>query len=104
MSRREIFFAMCLFGVLAVPFFASAQVEMIEKGIFSVLKIGQTLTAREQGGGWSLVHSDGDALELYRVIEITQTFIRLEDSTELRELTIPIYSIKSIERLKPANE
>lgn len=101
MSRKQLPVAIYIFVFLALQVLPSAQNEMNENGIFSGIKNGQTLTAREQGGGWSLIYSAGSESELFRVTEIAPTFIRLEDPTLMRELTIPIYAIKSIERLKP---
>lgn len=104
MSRMQTSVAICLLGIFAIQVLPSAQNEMKENGIFSILNVGQSLTVREQGEGWSLIYSEVDESELFRVIEIEPTFIRLEDPTEMRELTIPIYAIKSIERLNSANE
>jgi hypothetical protein len=73
------------------------------KGFLSVLKEGQTVTLKENAGRYEITVMKGVRLG-HKVIEVGADYVVVEDIAGVTETRIPIYSIKSIVRLKVPRE
>jgi hypothetical protein len=92
------FFAVLLCATLAFACLspeASGQ-EKARKGFLSVLKEGQSVVLKESAGRYELTLMEGG----HKVIEIGPDFVVVEDLAGVTETRIPVYSIKSIARIK----
>ncbi len=66
------------------------------KGFLSVLKEGQAVVLKEAGGRYEITLMEGG----HKVIEVGPDYIVAEDISGVTETRIPIFSIKSIARIK----
>ena len=70
-------------------------------GFLSALKTGQGIMFKEVAGRFEVSMFDDDTQTLsHKVIEVGTDFLTIEDIGGLTETRLPIYSIKSIVRLK----
>ncbi len=70
------------------------------KGFLSILKEGQSIVLKESAGRYEINLMEGT----HKIIEIGPDYIVVEDIAGLIENRIPIYSIKTITKVKlPAN-
>ncbi len=74
---------------------ASGQ-EKGRKSFLSVLKEGQGIVLKESAGRYEITLMDGG----HKVIEVGPDYVVVEDIAGVTETRIPIYSIKSITRIK----
>ena len=65
-------------------------------GVFSILKVRQSLSVKDVGGRYELsLMPDVDTLS-HEVVEIGSDYVVVRDAMDIAEIRIPIYSIKSI--------
>jgi hypothetical protein len=91
-------FAVLLCATLAVACLsleASGQ-EKGRKSFLSVLKEGQAVVLKEAAGRYELTLTEGG----HKVIEVGPDYVVVDDLAGVTETRIPIYSIKSITRIK----
>jgi len=69
------------------------------KGFFSVLKEGQSVSVKDVGGRFDITLIRDVKLG-QKVIEVGNDYIVVEDVAGVTETRIPVYSIRSIVRLK----
>jgi len=66
-----------------------------------MLKVGQQVTLRQEQSGFMVSYFDDDTVPLtHKVIEIGDDYIVVEDIAATRETTVPIYAVRSIEKVK----
>ena len=71
------------------------------RGVFSTLKIGQRVTLKHEASGFTVSLFDDEEAPLpHKIIEIGDDFIVVEDVAATRETTVPIYALRSIEKVK----
>ncbi len=66
------------------------------KGFLSVLKEGQGIVLKEAAGRYEITLMEGG----HKVIEVGPDYVVVEDIAGVTETRIPIFSIKSIARIK----
>jgi hypothetical protein len=66
------------------------------KGFLSVLKEGQAILVKEAAGRYEITLMEGG----HKVIEVGPDYVVVEDVAGVTETRIPIFSIKSITRIK----
>ena len=70
------------------------------KGVFFSLTVGQQVTVRQEPSGFTISYFDDDTVPLtHKIIEIGDDFIVVEDVAATRETTVPIYALRSIEKV-----
>ena len=69
------------------------------RGFLSVLKAGQAVTVKENGGRYEITVMDEVRLG-QRITEVGADYLVVEDVAGVTETRIPVYSIKAIVRLK----
>jgi len=90
-------------AVVLVVFAVAVGADEVKKpsGVFSKLKLGQSVTLKQEGSSFTVSFFDDDTVPLtHKVIEIGDDFIVVEDVAATRETTVPIYALRSIEKLK----
>ena len=90
-------------GVIAVMVLVSARgVEEPKEpsGIFSMLKVGQRVTLKDEGSAFSLSFFDEEISLAHMIIEIGTDYVVVQDIADVTQTTIPIYSVKSIEKVR----
>ena len=75
------------------------------KGVLSVLIKGQAVSVTEAAGRYEIgIFSNGPEMLGYKVVEVGRDYAVLEDIAHVRELRIPIYSIKAVTVLKTGRQ
>lgn len=73
------------------------------KTFLAVLKEGQSVSVKEVGGRYEITLMKDVKLG-HKVVEVGGDYLVVEDAAGVSEIRIPVYSIKSIVRLKPPKE
>ena len=72
-----------------------------KEGVLSVLKPGMPISLSDKDGGYEIgIFTKGPELLGYKVVEIAADYLVLEDISGIKELRIPVYSIKSVVTMK----
>ena len=99
MNRQLIALLLSAF-LIAVSFTATGNgQEKARKGFLAVLKEGQSVSVKEVGGRYEITVIKG-VQAAHKIIEVGSDYLVVEDIAGVTETRIPIYSIKSIVRLK----
>lgn len=69
-------------------------------GFLSALKAGQSVTVKEVTGRFEILIDDSLTELSHKIIEVGPDVVAVEDIGGLIETRIPVYSIKSIVRIK----
>lgn len=69
-------------------------------GVFSSLKIGQSVTLKDEDTGITISFFEEELPTAHKVIEIGDDFIVVRDIANVTETTIPVYSIKRIVKIR----
>lgn len=96
MPRSFFAVSLCAALVLACLSPEASGQEKGRKGFLSVLKEGQAVVLKEAAGRYELTVMEGG----HKVIEIGPDYVVVEDLAGVTETRIPVYSIKSITRIK----
>lgn len=87
-------------GLIAVVIAAhGADEPKKSSGVFSMLKVGQTVTLRDEGTAFSISFLDEERPLAHKVIEIGNDHIVLEDVAGVTETAIPVYAVKSVVKI-----
>jgi len=94
----------CLFcAVLSSILFlnpVSARSIQHKNTILNVLEEGQKVTLKELAGKYDIIVIEGAVpVQSHKVVEIADDFLKLQDVVKITEIYIPIYSIKSIQKM-----
>ena len=94
---RSLFAVMvCATLALACLSPAANGQEKGRKGFLSVLKEGQAVVVKEVSGRYEITLMEGG----HKVIEVGPDYVVVEDLAGVIDTRIPVYSIKSITRIK----
>lgn len=100
---RRTFIAIVLLGMAVFGSslaFSQRGGERTGQGVLGVLSKGQPVTVKEVGGRYEIgVMPNVDMLG-YKMVEVGQDYVVVEDIAGVTELRIPIYSIKAVSILK----
>lgn len=69
-------------------------------GLFSGLKVGQSMSLKDEASTFTITFFEPDLPQSQKVIEVRDNFIVVRDFAEISETTIPIYSAKAIVKVK----
>lgn len=70
------------------------------KTVFSWLKVGQPVSLKEEGRAFTITFFEPELPQSHKIIEVGDNFIVVRDIVGINETTIPIYSLKSIVKVK----
>lgn len=96
MTRFTFAVLLCATLVLACLSPEASGQEKGRKGFLSALKEGQGVVLKESAGRYEITLMDGG----HKVIEVGPDYVVVEDLAGVSETRIPVYSIKSIARIK----
>lgn len=96
-------FILILLAVISFATFnATGQAPEKRHHVLSVLKEGQPVSLKEVQGRYEIGTIEGIAApQGYKVIEIGDDFLVVQDITGINEIHIPVFSIKAITKVKP---
>ena len=69
-------------------------------GIFSRLKVGQSVSIKDEGAAVSISYLDGTVPLAFKVTEVNENHIVVEDIAGVREMVVPVYAVKSVTRMR----
>lgn len=69
------------------------------RGVFSSLQIGQKVNLKEDGEGFTIVVMGEELPQSHKVLEIGENFVVLHSVAGV-EVSIPVYSVRSVVRMK----
>jgi regulator of RNase E activity RraA len=88
---------LCLLGALLVTTATrSAEDAKGAKGICSGLKVGQSVSLKDEGPAFTITFFEPDLPQSHKVIEIGDNFVVVRDIAGITETTVPVYSVKAI--------
>lgn len=96
MTRSLFAFVICATLAIACLSPAANGQENGRKGFLSVLKEGQAIVVKEVAGRYEITLMEGG----HKVIEVGPDYVVVEDIAGVTETRIPVFSIKSISRIK----
>jgi len=99
MNRPQIGLLLSAFVILGLLTATGRGQDQPRRGFLSVLKEGQGVQLKEVAGRYEITVMK-DLPFGHRVIEVGADYVVVEDSVGVTETRIPIYSIKSIVKLK----
>jgi hypothetical protein len=70
------------------------------KGVFSALKVGQSVSLKDDGSAFTITFFEPELLQSHKVIEVGNDYVVLRDIAEVTETTVPLYSIKGIVKVR----
>jgi hypothetical protein len=85
--------------VVAASAIPGAQNAKRPRNIFSSLKVGQSVTLKDEGSAYSISFFDDDMPLAHKVVEIGDDFVVVRDVAGVRETLIPVFSLKGIEKV-----
>lgn len=75
--------------------------EKQRRGLLAGLKEGQSITLKDAAGRYEITTlDDGPGMLSHKIAEVGPDYLAVTDLVDVSETRIPIYSIKSIVRLK----
>jgi hypothetical protein len=86
--------------VLLIAVALGADETKTPKGVFAGLRVGQSVSLKDERSAFTLSVFEPDLPQSHKVIEIGDNFIVVRDIAEVTETTIPIYSFKAIVKVK----
>lgn len=90
----------CLLLALLVSAAArSADDGKLSKGVFSSLRLGQPVSLKDEGSVFTITTFQPELPQSHKIVGIGDTFIVVRDIAEVSEISIPIFSIKSITKV-----
>ena len=98
----SVLFLSVFLALASVPATGHGQ-EKGRKTFLSVLKEGQSVSVKEVGGRFEITLMKDVKLG-QKVIEVGSDYLVVEDAAGVTETRIPVYSIKSIVKLKVPKE
>lgn len=87
------------FPVIAIVVLMVGVADVPKNTVFSGLAVGQPVALKDHGASYE-ISVMGDVAQGHTVVEIGDDFIVLEDVAGVKQITIPIYSIKGVVRLR----
>ena len=86
--------------VLAVVTALGAKNVKKPGGVFSMLKVGQAVNLKDEGAAYSLGFIEPEVPQSHTVIEIGEDYVVLRDIIGVKETTVPVFSLKGIEKVR----
>jgi hypothetical protein len=92
---------LCLLGaLLATATTRSADEVKRPKGVFSGLKVGQSVSLKDEGSAFTITYFEPELQQSHTVVEIGDNFIVVRDIAGVTETSIPVYSVKAIVKVR----
>ena len=82
--------------IAAVSGIPGAQNAKSPRNVFSSLKVGQSVTLKDEGSAYSISFFDEDMPLAHKVVEIGDDFVVVRDVAGVKETVIPVFALKGI--------
>ena len=103
MRRITISLAAAIIIVGTTIAFSQHGPEQGGEGVLSVLSKGHAVSLTDAGGRYEIaVLTNGPEMLGYNVVELGRDYVVIEDIAHVKELRIPVYSVKAVVVLKGA--
>lgn len=86
--------------VLSISSAPGADETRKPKGVFSALRVGQSVSLKDEGSVFTITFFEPEILQSHKIVEIGDNFIVVRDIAEVTETTIPVYALKAIVKVK----
>jgi hypothetical protein len=93
----------CLVVLVAVLAFSAAPGADVTKrpqSILSGLKVGQSVSLKDEGSAYTITAFEPELPQSHKVMEVGSDYVVVRDIAQVTETTIPIYTVKSIVKVK----
>jgi hypothetical protein len=85
--------------LVAVSRILGAQNAKRPRTVFSSIKVGQSVTLKDEGSGYSIRLFDEDVPLAHKIVEIGNDFVVVRDVAGVQETVIPVFALKGITRV-----
>ncbi len=89
-----------LVAVLAISTTPGADDIKKSKGVFAGLRVGQSVSLKDEGSVFIITFFDPDLPQSHKVIEVGNDYVVVRDIAEVGDRTIPVYAVKAIVKVK----
>lgn len=91
---------MWILVVVAISTALGAQNAKKPKGVFSMLKVGQAVNLKDEGSAYSISYIEPEVPLAHTVIEIGEDYVVLRDIAGVKDVMVPVYAVKSVEKVR----
>ena len=89
-----------IFVLVAVATAVEAQDAKKRKGVFSMLKVGQAVSLKDEESAYSISYIEPEVPLSHTVVEIGQDYVVVRDIAGVKDVVVPVYSLKSMEKVR----
>ena len=86
-------------ALVAVAATLGAQDTQEPKSVFSMLKVGQSVSLKDEGAAYSISFFEDEVPLTHTVIDVGRDNVVVQDIAGVRETLVPVYAVKAIERV-----
>ncbi|MEO2036970.1 MAG: hypothetical protein ABGZ35_33265 [Planctomycetaceae bacterium] len=86
--------------LIAVATALGAQSAKNPKGVFSMIKLGQAVNLKDQGAAYSISFMEPEVPLGHTVVEIGEDYVVVRDIAGVKDVVVPVYSLKSVEKVR----
>ena len=87
-------------AIVAVSAVPGQEQPLKSRGVFSKLRVGQSVNLKDEGAVFSISYFDEELPQAHQIIEVGEDYIVLRDIAGVTETTLPVYALKSIEKVR----
>ena len=70
------------------------------RGVFSMLKVGQAVSLKDEGSAYSISFLETEVPLGHTVIEIGDDYIVVRDIAGVKDVVVPVYAVKSVDKVR----
>ena len=86
--------------LIAVATALGAQNAQKPKGVFSMLNVGQAVSLKDHGSAYSISFTEPEVPLGHSVIEVGEDYVVVRDITGVKDVVVPVYAVKAIEKVR----
>ena len=65
-----------------------------------MLKFGQTVNLKDHGSAYSIGFAEPEVPLSHTVVEIRQDYVVVRDISGVKDVVVPVYSVKALEKVR----
>ena len=86
--------------LVAVATALGAQNAKKPKGVFSMLKVGQPVSLKDEGAAYRISFMEPEISLSHTVVEIGEDFVVVRDIAGVKETRVPVFAVKAVEKVR----
>lgn len=94
--RKWFWLVVVIFLVMAL----GADETKKSKGVFSGLKVGQSVSLKDEGRAFTITFFEPELQQSHTVIEVGNDYVVVRDIAEISETVVPVYAVKAIVKVR----